>query len=180
MSTSSSPLAIQTPNIYISNEYKFKLEYPFNLQLKESSPTAITIGIINDLETNSEVEVRIFDVQVKANATESAEIIAAKNLCKSSMLSTEISCPSVINEEKGITNSGSKTTTFYLEEKTISKVNGEIINTEQKGPFISTTLTETRNSKTFVLFYPPLDKDPHLVNTQLIRDLATSIRKDNE
>lgn len=179
-SISSSPLAVQTPNTYTSTRYKFKIDYPFNLQLKESSPTAITIGIINDLETNSEVEIKVFEVQLKANATESAEVTAAKSLCKSSMLSTEISCPKVMNEEQLITKSGRRLSSFYLEEKTVSKENGNIINTEQKGPFISSTLSETRNTKTFVLIYPPLDKDPHLVNTQLIHDIANSILIDTE
>lgn len=172
---SSSPIAVRTPSVYKNDLYKFSFTYPFNLQLKESSPTAITIGTINDLETDSDVEVKIIDSIIKTNATESAALSLAKKLCKSTMHNKDISCTKVINEKnEEIATVKSNIKTFYLEEVTKNIQTGEVISTQNKGPFITVFLTKTKTIETSLLFYPPLEKDPHLINAQLIRDIATS------
>lgn len=167
---------VRTSNQYTNTVYGFSIEYPFNLQLKESSPTAITIGTINDLETNSEVEIRIAEIAIKNTARESGDIILAKSLCNGNMPNFDISCTKAVNESSEIATTGSTLKTFFLEEVSKNKSSNEIIGTQLKGPFITTILKKSKTTQTILLIYPPLDKDTHLIKTQLIRDTASSIK----
>jgi len=172
----SSSAEVRSPNLYTNTTYGFSLEYPFNLQVKEASATSIIIGTVNDLETNSEVEIKIADITIKNTATESGEIILAKSLCEGNTQNSNIRCNKAINETSEIATTGSTLKTFYLEEVIKDKETNEILSTQLKGPFIATILKKNRTTQTILLIYPPLDRDAHLVNTQLIRDTVSSIK----
>lgn len=179
----SSVLPTREPVVYKNTKYNFELSFPFNLNFKESSPEAIFIGNINDLQTESLVEVRVLTTPIssgqKISPTTAEQFIfdTAKKLCNASGPNITISCDKVEQLESITTLSGQIARTFYLSEKTTDNKSGEIKSTSLKGPFFSFDLTKnTPSSQSAILLSPPVQKDSQSVNGTLIRDVADSLK----
>jgi hypothetical protein len=179
----SSVLPTRDPNIYKNTKYNFELSYPFNLTFKESSPEAVIIGNINDLQTESFVEIRvllqpiILGQKISSASAEQFVLDNAKKLCKASGPNVDITCDKVEQLETIVTSSGHPAKTFYLSEKTVDSKTGVLKQEVLKGPFFSFDLSKnTPSSQSAILISPPVQNEQNSVNTTLIRDIADSLR----
>ncbi len=178
----SSVLPTREPNLYKNMIYNFEFKYPFNLNFKESSPEAIIVGNINDLQTDTMAEVHIVMQPLKNPKLKTplpAEFIEneVRKLCVASGPNIEISCTKVEQKEIITTSQGLKATTFYLTEETIDTESSEVKASVLKGPFFSFDLTRnTPGSQSAIVIFPPLQKDHQLIDPQLIRDIADSLK----
>jgi hypothetical protein len=179
----SSVLPTRDPNVYKNTKYNFELSYPFNLTFKESSPEAVIIGNINDLQTESYVEIRVLFQQlsigqkVSSASAEQFVLDNAKKLCKASGPNVDITCDKVEQLETIVTSNGHSAKTFYLSEKTVDSKTGVLKDAVLKGPFFSFDLSKnTPSSQSAILISPPVQKEQNSVNTTLIRDIADSLK----
>lgn len=178
---SSSMMPKRDPNIYKNTVYNYEVAYPFNLSFKESSPEAVLIGEINDLQTESKIELHVFfQPRMTQKTVTVSDVFAfdqAKKLCSATGPNTRIFCDSVEQLETFTSDNGTLTKSFYLTEKTVDQESGELKSTTLKGPFFVIDVSKnTPGTQSALLISPPVQKDPQQINAQLVRDVAQSVK----
>ena len=174
----SSMMPAREPIVYKNKIYNFEFLFPFNLSFKESSPEAVIVGNINDLQTESLAEVHVVTQPLlKKQKQNLSQFILenAKKLCNYSDTTVIVQCELNEKVESGINRNSQNYQTFYLLEKTIDQETGEQLGTKLNGPFFSFDISmNTPGSQSAILISPPLQKTT-TSNPQLVKEIADSL-----
>jgi len=164
---------------YTSETYGYSFVYPDSLDVQEYTPEHVALGR-RQVEDGFDavVEAGVFTADGdSAVAFDDFVVDRARTLCAADGPRTSMRCTDVEQRTPFTTATGLTGEVFYLKHETVDIASGAIDSVSGRGPFFVFQLSANAPAAALII-RPPTNLAPDDVDSELVRQIANSIRID--